>query len=381
MNAEEVLEEAKRIAATIAAPAAADNDRNARFPEQTVQALGKARLLGIGCPEEYGGLGKNPRSFFNVTTTLAEADASAAMVYMMHVCGTCCLASARQGANVNSELEAIARGEHLTTLAFSERGSRSHFWAPVSRAIRVQGGVRLTATKSWVTSANHADSYVASTLAPDGKGPTDSNLYLVARKSPSVRAAAPWDGLGMRANDSAPVELEGCDVADDKRLTDEGTGFKAMLEVVLPMFNLGTAAVGLGLCRAATAATVTHLRTAKFEHLGESLGEALPTLRALLAGMQIATDGLAARLDDVISHMEVPSEVTMLRVLEGKAAAGETAIHVTSDAMHACGGAAFSRHTSIERFFRDAHAGAVMAPTGDVLREFIGKALLGIPLF
>jgi alkylation response protein AidB-like acyl-CoA dehydrogenase len=49
--------------------------------------------------------------------------------------------------------------------------------------------------------------------------------------------------------------------------------------------------------------------------------------------------------------------------------------------MHACGGAAFSRHTSIERYFRDAHAGSVMAPTVDVLREFIGKSLLGIPLF
>ena len=74
-------------------------------------------------------------------------------------------------------------------------------------------------------------------------------------------------------------------------------------------------------------------------------------------------------------------ETTMLRVLEAKAAAGEVAISVTSAAMRVCGGAAFSKHLSIERLFRDAHAGAVMAPTGDVLREFIGKSLLGIPLF
>jgi len=66
---------------------------------------------------------------------------------------------------------------------------------------------------------------------------------------------------------------------------------------------------------------------------------------------------------------------------EAKAAAGEVAISVTSAAMRICGGAAFSKHLSIERLFRDAHAGAVMAPTGDVLREFIGKSLLGMPLF
>ncbi len=97
--------------------------------------------------------------------------------------------------------------------------------------------------------------------------------------------------------------------------------------------------------------------------------------------MQIDTDGLSARIDDLIDHLEQPRETTMLRVLEAKAAAGDTAIAVTSAAMRTCGGAAFSKHTSIERLFRDAHAGAVMAPTGDVLREFIGRTMLGMPLF
>jgi alkylation response protein AidB-like acyl-CoA dehydrogenase len=154
-----------------------------------------------------------------------------------------------------------------------------------------------------------------------------------------------------------------------------------MLNVVMPLFNLGSAAVSLGLCRAAVAATVAHLKSARFEHLGQSLGESLPTLRAQLATMQIDTDGLAARIDDYVDHLERPRETTLLRALECKAAAGETAIAVTSTAMRVCGGAAFSKHTAIERLFRDAHAGAVMAPTGDVLREFIAKAILSIPLF
>jgi alkylation response protein AidB-like acyl-CoA dehydrogenase len=177
------------------------------------------------------------------------------------------------------------------------------------------------------------------------------------------------------------MTLEDCDVPPGYQLTDDGAGFQAMLQVVLPLFNLGTAAVALGLCRAAVAATASHLKNARFEHLGQSLGESLPTLRAQLATMQVETDGLAARIDDVVDHLERPRETTMLRVLESKAAAGDTAISVTSAAMRVCGGAAFAKHTNIERLFRDAHAGAVMAPTGDVLREFIGKAVLGIPLF
>jgi alkylation response protein AidB-like acyl-CoA dehydrogenase len=137
----------------------------------------------------------------------------------------------------------------------------------------------------------------------------------------------------------------------------------------------------LGLSRAAIAATAAHLKSARFEHLNQSLGESLPTLRAQIAAMQIDTDGLSARIDDLVDHLDRPRDTTMLRVLETKAAAGDTAIAVTSAAMRACGGAAFSKHMSIERLFRDAHAGAVMAPTGDVLREFIARTILGMPLF
>jgi alkylation response protein AidB-like acyl-CoA dehydrogenase len=188
--------------------------------------------------------------------------------------------------------------------------------------------------------------------------------------------------MGLRANASAPVVMEGVEVADELRLTEEGAGFKAKLEIVLPFFNLGSAAMSLGLCRGAVSATIQHLKTNRFEHLNNvSLGEALPNLRSLLAEMQLATDGLAARVADTVDHLEKPGELTVLRVLESKAAAADIAIDVTGKAMHICGGAAFSRHSPVERIFRDAHASAVMAPTGDILKEFIGKALLGLPLF
>ena len=381
MNHDTVVANAKDVADRVLAPAARQSDREGRFSSEAVAALGAARLLGLMLPEEVGGSGLGPRSFAAVVATLAEADASVAMVYLMHASATATIAAARPAAAVAPILKDIAAGGHLSTLAFSEAGSRSHFWAPISRARRNAAGARISAKKSWVTSAGHAQSYVVSSLAPEATDPTQSTLYLLQKDAPGLSVAGPWDGLGLRANASAPMVLEGCEVAPEHQLTEDGGGFPAMLQVVLPLFNLGTAAVALGLCRAAVAATAAHLKTARFEHLGQSLGESLPTLRAQLAAMQIDTDGLAARIDDVVDHLERPRETTMLRVLESKAAAGDVAINVTSAAMRACGGAAFSKQTNIERFFRDAHAGAVMAPTGDVLREFIGKAVLGIPLF
>jgi alkylation response protein AidB-like acyl-CoA dehydrogenase len=381
MNHESVVASAKDIADRVLAPAARRNDKEAGFSTEAVTALGSAGLLGIMLPADTGGAGLGPRTFAAVVSALAEADASVAMVYLMHVCAAATIGSARNGASVAPTLREIASGRHLSTLAFSEAGSRSHFWAPLSRAQHNGSGVHITAKKSFVTSAGQAHSYVVSALAPEGKGPTDTTLYLIPSGTSGLTVAGPWDGLGLRANASAPMTLEDCKVAPEFQLTDDGAGFQAMLQVVLPLFNLGSAAVALGICRAAVAGTATHLKNARFEHLGQSLGESLPTLRAQLATMQIDTDGLAARIDDLIDHLEHPRDTTVLRVLEAKAAAGDTAIAVTSAAMRACGGAAFAKHTNIERLFRDAHAGAVMAPTGDVLREFIGKAVLGMPLF
>ena len=381
MNHETAVSNAKDIADRILAPAARQNDKEARFSAEAIAALAPAGLFGVMLPAEVGGAGLGPRTLAAVVATFAEADASVAMVYLMHVCATATIASARRGAAVARTLKDISAGKHLTTLAFSEAGSRSHFWAPISRAKRNAAGVHLSAKKSWVTSAGHAQSYVVSALSPEGKSPTESTLYLVESGTSGLSVSGPWDGLGMRANASAPMILDDCKIGPSFQLTDDGAGFKAMLEVVLPLFNLGTSAVALGLCRAAVAGTASHLNSARFDHLGQTLGESLQTLRAQLATMQIETDGLAARIDDLIDHLERPRETTVLRVLESKAAAGEVAIAVTSAAMRVCGGAAFSKHLSIERLFRDAHAGAVMAPTGDVLRDFIGKAILGIPLF
>jgi alkylation response protein AidB-like acyl-CoA dehydrogenase len=381
MDATTAIETATKIADRALAPNAAKHDREASFPTEAIKELGSAGLMGLTIPTSLGGKGLGPRAFAGVVAALAEADASVGMIYVMHVMGTACIASAPTPNKHETVLRDIAAGKHLTTLAFSEKGSRSHFWAPISRATKNGDKLRVTAQKSFCTSAGHADSYVVTTLAADGKGPTDTTLYLVPGKANGVKTLGPWDGMGLRANASAAMLFEGVEVGPDQRVSDEGAGFKAKLEVVLPLFNLGSAAVALGICRAALKATIGHLKTTQFEHLGQSLGEGLPTLRAQLANMQMATDQLGAFIEDTINHLEKPDAATMLRVLEVKTVGAEAAIAVTSLAMRTCGGAAFAKHTGIERNFRDAHAGSVMSPTSDILREFMGKALLGIPLF
>jgi alkylation response protein AidB-like acyl-CoA dehydrogenase len=88
-----------------------------------------------------------------------------------------------------------------------------------------------------------------------------------------------------------------------------------------------------------------------------------------------------AILDDTVAAIGAGRPDAMLRVLSCKASAGETATEVLDLAMRVCGGAAFRKEVGVERFFRDARAAGIMAPTTDVLYDFLGKALCGLPLF
>lgn len=370
---------AEALARDILARHAADVDRRARWPAQSVDALKSGGFLGLTVPATHGGAAAGPRTFAAVLSKLAEGCASTAMIYLMHVCGTQVVAAAAEFVRRDQVLRDAA-GKHLLTLAFSERGSRSHFWAPVSRAVPDGAGYRLTADKSWVTSAGHADGYVVSTGTAGADAPTASTLYFVPAGAAGLSVAGPWEGLGLRGNASAPVRLEDIAVPATDRLCGEGRGFDVMLQVVLPWFQLGTAAVAVGICRAAVAGVGDHLLGAKLEHAGQALAD-LPNLRAELARMQIATDAQAAFLHRVAWKMENPGPDTMLSVLGVKAAATEAALDVTDRAMRACGGAAFSGRVGVERNFRDARAGSVMAPTTEVLYDFVGKVVLGMPLF
>lgn len=373
-----IVERAKRIAAEEIAPHAERVDAEGMFPRNAIEALAREGFLGLTVAPEFGGMSQGLRVMCAVLDEVSQACASTGMVYLMHLCGIACYVS--QAERTGDYLKAAARGEHLSTLAWSESGSRSHFWAPISRAMADNGSVRVSARKSFVTSAGYADGYVVSTQWIQAQSPTDTMLYLVLKDDPGLSVDGAWQALGMRGNASAPMKLEEVTLDEERALSPEGKGFEVMLQVVLPVFQLGNAAISVGISEAAVQATQKHLTTSRFEHLGTRLAD-LPNQRARLAEMRLRTDCSRAHLASAIDSVEDPGPTTMLMVLEAKAAASETAAVVTEIGMRACGGAAFGGLLGLERYFRDARASAVMAPTTDHVYDFIGRALCGMELF
>lgn len=355
-------------------PAAIAVDRDGAFPRPAILALGEAGLLGLTSATEMGGMGLGLAEAAQVVERIAQACPSTAMVVTMHFCATAVI----EKFGAEELRREVAAGRHLSTLAWSEAGSRSHFWAPVGTAVRDADGYRLDGAKTMVTSAVEADSYIWSSRPAEAEGA--STLWLVGSKTDGLSQPRPFDGMGLRGNCSAPLVCHAMRLPQAAMLGADGGGFDVMIGVVLPVFSTLVASSSIGIMEAAIDRAIVHVNGNKFEHLNSALAD-LPTIRAYIARARIRADMARTLRDDTVAALAANRADAMLRVMQVKAAAAEAALEVTDIAMRVCGGAAFRKDVGVERSFRDARAAAVMAPTSDVLFDFIGKAVCGMPVF
>jgi len=294
------------------------------------------------------------------------------MVFLMHSVAAATIAGGA-GERAGEYLEAMATGRKLGTLAFSERGTGAHFYAPELEAARENGGVRISGRKSFVTSGGHADVYLVLVKADDGEG---LDCFAVNRDG-GVQFDGSWEGLGMAGNSSVAAQFD-CVVDDAARIGGAGEGAGLVFGTVAPFFLAGLAAVNVGIAAAALAAAIEHASRPRYSD-GGSLAE-IQSIQHALADMEITTRAARLVVKDAAQLGDAGDAGALVALMASKVIATEAATSVTQTALEVCGGQGYTPALPIERHLRDARAGAVMAPTNGVLRNWIGKALAGLPV-
>lgn len=371
----ELLRVVERISSEVIRRHASDVDAAARFPRENIEALRGAGLLGLVSAAEVGGKGQGLRTAAAAIERIARECASTAIILKMHCCGTAVI----EAHGPRALREDIATGKALTTLAFSEAGSRSHFWLPSGRATRTGAGqVRLDARKQLITSAGECDVYVWSSKPAAAEGL--SSLWWVAAKTGGLHVSQPYAGMGLRGNGSSPIIAEGVTIPEGNNLGADGKGFDLMMGVVMPWFSVLNHAVSTGLMEGALERVVGHVTGQAYEYSGDKIAS-YPQVRGYVARMRTKIDMCRALLLDSIDAIERGRDDATLRVLQSKVVGAETSLEVLDMAMRATGGAAYRGDVGLDRYFRDSRAASVMAPVSDALWDFIGRATCGMPLF
>ena len=375
----EIAAVADEIGRAVLEPNAEELDRTGMYPRANLLRTARAGLNGLLLPEEYGGLALDHGAYALVAYTLARYCPSTTMVFVMHSAAAQTVYLAGNDEQRRRLLPPIREGM-LGSLAFSEPATGSHFWYCVSQARRDSDGYILDKDASFVTSAGEADWYVVQTRTPEIDDPSNM-IYLLVHSGQAGVWAGRWRALGMNGNASGPMRFRDVRVPDADRIGAEGAGAYWNDNVIDPIFLLGSSACWAGIARGALERAVAHAQSRVHADVGKRVAD-YQLMRHYLARCQILVSSAEAllfraaqRLDDLTGAGR-PHAEALFDLWELKVHAADIVIETTNLALQVTGGLGF-KSGPIERALRDGRAGAVMGPSNEMCREWIGLTLVG----
>lgn len=376
-----LLLKAQKIAREVIAPNVDLVSDGVMWPEEAIRALQKEGFGGLVVPTLYGGSGSGVLTLAKVCEILGQECASTAICFGMHCVGSSVIAANPTETQQADFLTPICEGKHITTLSLSEAGTGSSFYLPQTNMKAIsEDEFCINGSKTFVTNGKHADSYVVSvvTNTPD----TPLGLFscaVVPADSKGINWGAEWNGMGMRGNSSRTMELQDVSVPKINLLGRQGDQIWYIFNVVMPYFLMAMAGTYLGVASAAFEEAKKHLSRRYHTHTGSSLAQnsvlqhRLGTLWASLEGARHLTYHAAASFD-------AGEPEALIALMSAKVQVADTVVNMVNEAMTLCGGIGYRKDSKLHLLLRDARAAPLMAPTSDIMRVWIGRALLGQPL-
>lgn len=380
MPLERLQQTARDVAGSVVAAHAAAVDREARWPSESIEALAASGLLGLTVGPEAGGHGQGMFGLATVTEELGRACASTALVFGMHCVAAKVIDVASSAEQRDRYLEPIAAGAHITSLALSEPGTGVHFYLPRATFRRDGDTYVVNGQKAFVTSGGHADSYVLSVVDEEADlDPGTFSCLVLDEGTPGMSWQEPWDGLGMRGNSSRAMALDHATVPAANLLGAEGEQTRYLFDVITPYFVVAMAGTYLGVARAALEHTIEHLRKRTYTHTGEAAG-ASDVVANRLGGLWSTVERTRQLLHHAARLGDAGDPRARTALFASKAEVADAAVHVANEAMTLEGGRAYAANGVLARALRDARASHVMTPSTDLLRTWLGRSLLELPL-
>ncbi|MFE1393309.1 acyl-CoA dehydrogenase family protein [Nocardiopsis alba] len=371
-EAEQLLELTREIVDKEIAPRAAEDEENSVFPRDLFTTLGRAGLLGLPYPGEYGGGDQPYEVYLQVVEELARGWLAVGLGVSVHSLSCYPLATFGGEEQKGRYLPDMLGGELLGAYCLSETSSGSDAAAMTTRAERTDdGGYRINGAKAWITHGGHADYYTlfARTGAPDS-GARGIGCLHVPAGTPGLSTAAPERKMGMRSSTTAGVILEDVELGPEALIGEPDRGFGIAL-AALDSGRLGIAACAVGLAQAALDAAVAYSRERR--QFGSLIGD-FQGLGFMLADMatQVAASRelylSAARLRD--AGRPFGKQAAMAKLM-----ATDTAMKVTTDAVQVFGGYGYTRDFPVERYMREAKVLQIVEGTNQVQRMVISRHL------
>jgi butyryl-CoA dehydrogenase len=371
---EMIRESAREYAERTLRPNAAQWDREERFPAEALVEAAENGFLGLIVPEEHGGAGLGNLHAAILLEEVNRWCAGTGVTISVHsslVCGPI----VKYGTEDQKQrwLPQLAAGERIGAYCLTEPQAGSDAASIRTRAERVDGGWKLSGTKSWITTGPDAGLFVVYAVT-DPEGPRGKNIgaFLVPAEAAGVSVGKKEEKLGIRASSTSEMVFEDVFVPDADVLGDPAGGFKIALET-LDGGRIGIASQAVGIHRACLEDSALYAN--QREQFGRPIGQ-FQAVAWKLADMATELDAArllvhrAAALRD--SGKPCSKEAAMAKLFASRACN-----RAAQDAVQIHGGAGYTQEFQVERYYRDARITEIYEGATDIQRLVISRHVLG----
>ncbi|MBD2899398.1 Acyl-CoA dehydrogenase [Actinomadura sp. RB99] len=368
-ESEDLLALTREIAAKELAPRVADAERAGAFPRDAFTTLGRAGLLTLPYPEEFGGGAQPYEIYLQVLEEIGAVWASVGVGVSVHALSCFPLFAFGSDEQRARWLPDMLSGERLGAYCLSEAHAGSDPAAMRAKAVRDGDSYVLNGAKAWTTHGGKADFYTVMARTSD-EGSRGISCFHVPADTPGLEFDQPEDKMGLMGSTTATVRLVDARVPAGNLIGGEGQGLSIAL-AGLDAGRLGIAAVATGLAQGALDHAVAYAKEREafgrpiIDHQG--LAFVLADMAAAVESAR-ATYLSAARLKD--AGRPYGREASIAKLV-----ATDNAMKVTTDAVQVLGGAGYTRDFPVERFMREAKVMQIFEGTNQIQRLVISRHL------
>ncbi|WP_328752647.1 acyl-CoA dehydrogenase family protein [Streptomyces sp. NBC_00285] len=338
------------------------------YPEGLFAVLGRAGLLGLPYPEEFGGGGQPYEVYLQVLEELASQWAAVAVATSVHTLACHPVHAFGTPAQKEGWLPRMLTGELLGGYSLSEPQAGSDAAALTCKAEHTAEGYRITGTKAWITHGGKADFYAL--FARTAPGSQGISCFLAPGAAEGLSFGRPERKMGLHSIPTTSAMWDGAVIGTDRLIGAEGQGLEIAFSA-LDSGRLGIAACATGLAQAAldTAVAYANERTTFGRKIVDHQG-----LGFLLADMAAAVDSARATYLDAARRRDLGRPFSR-QASVAKLVATDAAMKVTTDAVQVLGGYGYTRDFPVERYMREAKIMQIFEGTNQIQRLVISRHL------
>ncbi len=367
-----IREAARAFAQAEIEPGAMARDASGAFPKDIIRQLGEMGFMGMSVPEQYGGAGVDYLSYILALEQIAYADASVAVTMSVNNSVACApILAFGTEAQKQAYLKPLASGEVIGGFMLTEPDAGSDAAALKTKAVKVEGGWKLSGSKAWITNGGVGKYFVCMAISHPEKGRKGISAFVLDADTPGVHMGKPEEKMGLRSSKTVMVALEDALVPDSALLGEGCDGLKIAFHG-LDGGRIGIAAQALGIAQRALDESIAYAKTRKT--FGKPIGEhqAIQTYLAEMSARVEASRLLVYKA----ATLKGAGQPCTLEAATAKLFTTESAKWVCDRAVQIHGGYGYSREYVVERLYRDVRVTSIYEGTSEIQRIVIARALM-----